>query len=79
MIRVNIGGFSLDLYDKIGYYSFMFISIAHFVLRVALVVTIWAFVWRYMEPKTQLMRVLRAALLVLGLLGALAVTRVICG
>ncbi|MEJ2701350.1 MAG: hypothetical protein P8Z79_02805 [Sedimentisphaerales bacterium] len=57
----------------------MIISIAHFVLRIALVVTIWAFVWRFVEPKTQLMRLLRAALLVLGLLGALAVTRVISG
>jgi hypothetical protein len=35
-----------------------------------------AFVWKFVEPKTQLMRVLRAALLVLGLLAILAVIRI---
>ena len=57
----------------------MLVSIANFILRLALIVTIWLFVWRYVEPKTQLMRILRAALLVLGLLGALAVMRITCG
>lgn len=57
----------------------MFVGIAHFVLRLALIVTIWAFVWRFVKPKTQLMRILRAALLVLGLLGALAVMKITCG
>jgi membrane-bound ClpP family serine protease len=42
----------------------------------SLVVAIWAFVWRFVEPKTQLMRILRAALLVLGLLAVLAVIRI---
>lgn len=54
----------------------MFVSLAHFVLRLALIVTIWAFIWRYVEPKTQLMRILRAALLVLGMLGVLALMRI---
>ena len=76
---VNIGGFWLDINGKIGYYMSMLVSIANFILRLALIVTIWLFVWRYVEPKTQLMRILRAALLVLGLLGALAVMRITCG
>jgi hypothetical protein len=69
----------LDFHVKIGYHSIMIISIAHFVLRLALIVTIWAFIWRFMKPRTQLMRILRAALLVLGLLGALAVMRITYG
>ena len=69
----------LDFDVKIGYYPLMFANIAHFVLRLALVVTIWAFIWRSIEPKTQLMRILRAALLVLGMLGALAVMKITCG
>jgi len=71
--------FWLDFCVKIGYYEAMFVSIAHFVLRLALIATVWASVWRFVEPKTQLMRVLRAALLVLGLLAALAVTRITSG
>lgn len=57
----------------------MFVTIAHFVLRIALIATIWACVWRFVEPRTQLMRILRAALLVLGLLAALAVMRITSG
>ena len=51
-------------------------SLVSFVLRISLVVMLWAFVWRLVEPRTQLMRILRAALLVLGLLAILAVIRV---
>lgn len=54
-------------------------SLAHFVLRLTLIVTIWAFIWRYMKPRTQLMRILRAALLVLGMLGVLALMRITSG
>ncbi len=57
----------------------MFMSLAHFVLRLTLIATIWALIWRYMEPKTQLMRILRAALLVLGMLGVLALMRITSG
>ncbi len=73
-----MGYFLLDLADKIGYLRVM-LSIASFVLRILLIVMIWAFVWRFVEPKTQLMRVLRAALLVLCLLGALAVIKITGG
>jgi len=54
----------------------MFRSIIFFVLRISLIAMLWAFVWRFIEPKTQLMRVLRAALLVLGLLAILAMLRI---
>ena len=54
----------------------MFRSLVFFALRLSLVATILAFVWRYVEPKTQLMRIARAALLVLGLLAVLAVARI---
>lgn len=55
----------------------MFGDILFFALRLLLIVMIWAFVWRFVEPRTQLMRIMRAALLVLGLLAALAVMKVI--
>jgi hypothetical protein len=54
----------------------MFWSALYFVLRVSLVVLIWAFVWRFVEPRTQPLRILRAALLVLCLLAVLAVIRI---
>ena len=69
----------LDFNVKIGYNIRMFIGTIHFILRLALIATIWACVWKFMKPKTQLMRVLRAALLVLGLLGALAVMKITSG
>ena len=61
---------------KIGYNISMLGDIIAFVLRIGLVVALWAFVWKYVEPRTQLMRILRAALLVFGLLGILAVLRI---
>ena len=47
-----------------------------FVLRILLIGVLWASVWRFVQPKTQLMRILRAALLMLVLLGVLALMRV---
>jgi hypothetical protein len=70
------GIFCLTLYVKIGYNISMLGDIISFVLRIGLVVALWAFVWKYVEPRTQLMRILRAALLVFGLLGILAVLRI---
>jgi len=46
-----------------------------FVLRISLIVVLWAFVWRLIQPRTQLMRILRAAVLLLGLLGILFLLR----
>jgi len=45
------------------------------ILRIGLVVGLWGLVWSFVEPKTQMMRILRAALLVLGLLFVWAVLR----
>ena len=70
-----MGVFLLDALVKIGYYIFMFGDIVSFVLRILLIVALWAFVWRLLEPRTQLMRILRAAVLLLGLLGILVVLR----
>jgi multisubunit Na+/H+ antiporter MnhF subunit len=60
---------------KIGYNTSMAGGIISFVF-ITLVVTLCLFVWRFVKPRTQLMRVLRAALLVLTLLGILVVLRV---
>jgi len=46
-----------------------------FVLRVCLVTVIGAFFWRLIEPKTKQARILRAGLLVVGLLVTWAVVR----
>ena len=71
-----MGHFALDSKVKIGYHLCMFRDIVFFVLRISLIVAFWAFVWKIIEPKTQLMRILRAALLVLGLLVILAMLKI---
>ena len=70
-----MGNFLLDLNVNLGYLSYMVSSYVFFVLRLSLVVAIWAFIWRYLEPRTQLMRIMRAALLLLCLLGVMAVVK----
>jgi hypothetical protein len=54
----------------------MIATIVSFVLRLCLIGALWAFIWRSMEPRTQGMRILRATLLVLGLICVLALIRV---
>ena len=61
---------------KIGYNATMIEEVVFFVLRISLIATLCLFVWRYVKPRTQLMRVFRAALLVLVLLGVLVMLRV---
>ncbi|MGD0597611.1 MAG: hypothetical protein ABSA64_08865 [Sedimentisphaerales bacterium] len=46
-----------------------------FVLRICLVAVVGAFFWRLIEPRTKHARILRAALLVGGLLVTLVVVR----
>ncbi len=67
---------SLDFAVKMGYYVTMLSEKILFILRLLLIAAVWAFVWRLIQPKTQAMRILRAALLILALLTVLAVTRV---
>lgn len=59
--------------------TLMVASFVSFVLRILLVVMLWLFVWRVIEPRTQLMRIVRAALLVLCLLGVLVVLKITGG
>jgi hypothetical protein len=54
----------------------MFINTLSFVVRLWIIIAFWVFVWKVVEPKTQLMRVLRAALLVVGFLGILGLLRI---
>ena len=71
-----MGTLRLTCRDKIGYNALMLRDLISFVLRMGLVAAIWAFVWRLVQPRTQLMRIFRAALLLLGLLAVLAVVRI---
>ena len=54
----------------------MFREALSFVLRLGLVVGLWGLIWSFVQPKTQLLRVVRALLLVLGLLFVWAVLSV---
>ena len=69
----------LDLTVKIRYLSIMVGGVIHFILRVLLIALIWFFVWRFVEPRSQLMRIVRAALLMLSLLAVLAVMKITSG
>jgi len=73
---VKIGNLCLTLLVKIGYNANMIEEVVSFALRISLIATLCLFVWRYVKPRTQLMRVFRAALLVLVLLAVLVVLRV---
>ena len=72
-----MGKLYLTKNDKIVYNLNMTGSIIIFVLRICLVAVVAAFMWRLIEPKTKRARVLRAGLLVIGLLITLAVVRII--
>ena len=70
---VKLGTFLLTSGVKIGYNTSMVRDVLMFVFRIGLVVGFWGFVWSFVKPRTQLMRICRAVLLVLGLLGIWAV------
>lgn len=53
----------------------MMVHILQFILRLLLTAAICGFVWTVIRPRTQSMRILRAALLVVCLLAALAALR----
>jgi len=75
LINVKMDKKHLTSSVKMGYYMTMFTDFISFILRISLIVALWAFVWKLLEPRTQLMRILRAAVLLLGLLGILVVLR----
>jgi hypothetical protein len=54
----------------------MISNVISYIIRICLIASLWLLVWKFIEPKTQLMRILRAAVLVLGLLAVLALTRI---
>jgi hypothetical protein len=54
----------------------MIANIISYVIRICLIASLWILVWKCIEPKTQLTRILRAAVLVLGLLAVLALTKI---
>lgn len=54
----------------------MFADFILFILRLLLIIALWVFVWKVVEPRTQFMRILRAALLLVSFLGILAALRV---
>ena len=70
-----MGSLRFTLLSKIGYNINMVRDFIIFILRISLVALVWISLWRYVQPRTQLMRILRAALLVLCLLGVLVVLR----
>ena len=74
-INVKLGKKHLTSSVKMGYYMTMFTDFISFILRISLIVALWVFVWKILEPRTQLMRILRAVVLLLGLLGVLVVLR----
>ncbi len=74
---VKMGIFCLDFQVKIGYFYYMSMNFISLVLRILLVAVTCAFAWKFVEPKTQSLRILRAALLVLSLLAVLAVVKII--
>jgi len=75
--NVKLGNISLTKNDNIVYNLNMVGSTIIFVLRICLVAVVATFFWRLIEPKNKQARVLRAGLLVVGLLVTLAVARII--
>jgi hypothetical protein len=75
-VNVKIGKICLTGNSKIVYNIKMVGSLIIFILRICLVAVVAAFLWRSIEPKTKNARVLRAGLLVFGLLITLAVVRI---
>ena len=70
-----MGVFHLTRSVKLGYNEFMFARIISFVLRFWLIAAVVVCVWKFVKPETRGMRILRAALLVLGLLFVLTIVR----
>ena len=50
-------------------------DLLYFILRLVVVIFFWIFVWKVIEPRNQLMKILRACLLVAGLVGFLLIIK----
>ena len=74
-LGVKMGDLCLTRPVNLGYNKSMFVSIISFVLRLWLIVAVVVCVWKFVKPETRGMRLLRAALLVLGLLFVLTIVR----
>ena len=55
----------------------MLLDLSFIMVRAVLVVAVWAFIWRLIEPRTQFLRVLRLAVFVVCLLLVLAAMRLV--
>ena len=71
-----MGKIRLTKNDKMVYNSNMVASVIIFVLRICLVAVVATFFWQLIEPKTKQARVIRAGLLVAGMLVVLVVVRI---
>ncbi len=54
----------------------MFVDFLLFILRLLLIAALWVFVWKLVKPRTQFLRILRAALLLVSFLGILAALKI---
>ena len=71
-----MGKIALTLHGKIGYNEGMVGDSLNFLLRIALIASAGMFVCRLVKPRTQALRITRAALFAFILLIALAIIRV---
>ena len=76
ILYVKMGNLRLTPPAIIGYNNGMLRSFLSLALRISLIAAIWLLVWRLIRPRTQLMRILRAAFLLACLLVVLALLRV---
>ena len=49
----------------------------YFGLRLAVVASFWVFIWKLIEPRNQLLKILRASLLVAGFIGFLLIIKAV--
>ena len=52
-------------------------DLLYFGLRLAVVVSFWVFIWKIIEPRSQLLKILRASLLVAGFIGFLFIIKAV--
>ena len=55
----------------------MIYDFLYFGLRLVVIVSLWMFVWKLIEPKNQLLKILRAGLLAAGFIGFLLIIKTV--